>query len=142
MMKKDVCDFVRKCEVVYIATTNLDGVAETRAVLNSFDFKSSNNPEFYFTTHMDSCKIKQIQKNNKGSLYYFMEQDSLKLFGTFKIIEDKKLKEKLYKPEFNAYYPKGVNDELYGLIQFIPNKYKYYDASHNVLEGECDCCKK
>jgi general stress protein 26 len=48
------------------------------------------------------------------------------LFGNLEVVTDKSLKDRLWNDAFLEYYKNGKNDELYGVLKFIPLGYKYY----------------
>jgi len=126
---KYIVDFVKKCDVAFLSTLNLDKIPETRGLSNKInDNLVSDKFELYFTTFTNSPKMKQIQKSNAASVYYYTIDDmrSITLFGKAEIVNDKTLKDKMWRDEFKNYYPKGKGDELYGIIKFTPISYKYY----------------
>ena len=126
---KYIGDFIKKCDTAFLSTLNLNGVPEARALANRINGNVSNDKiELYFTTFGNSPKIEQIKKNNDASIYYYTIDDmrSITLFGKVEVVNDKVLKDKLWRDEFKNYYPKGKDDELYAILKFTPTSYKYY----------------
>lgn len=140
--KKYIQNVVKNCDIAFLSTLNLDNIPEGRALDNTFNKNDLNAKfELYFKTHTTSPKIAQIKKNNKVSVYYFVVDgmQNMTLFGTLEIVNDKAIKNKFWKDEFSMYYPNGKDDELYGIIKFIPNAYKYYaiiDGDYKKFEGK------
>lgn len=126
---KYIADFVKKCDTAFISTLSLDGIPETRALSNEINKDIADGKiELYFTTFSNSPKMAQIEKNGAASAYYYNIKDmkSITLFGKMEVVKDKTLKDKIWHDEFQNFYPKGKDDELYGVIKFTPMSYKYY----------------
>ena len=124
-----ITDFVKKCDTAFVSTLTLNGVPEVRALSNKINGNLvDDGVELYFTTFTNSPKIEQIRKNSDSSIYYYSVDDmrSVTLFGKIEVIDDKGLKDKIWRDEFKNFYPKGKDDELYGIIKFTPTSYKYY----------------
>ncbi len=133
---------INESETTFFATINLTGTPECRALANNFNMGALDDKlDLYFTTSTKDPKMEQIKKNNRASVYYYLVENmqNLTLFGTAEIINDKNLKDKLWRDDFVQYYPKGREDETYGIIKFVPDSYKYYTIDgeeYNRLEGK------
>lgn len=139
--KKILKHVVNTCGIAFVSTLNTEGVPECRALDNGFNKgELSEKFELYFTSYTNSPKIEQIKKDKRSSVYCYIPDNmqSITLFGTLEIINDKAIKDKFWKEEFSRYYPKGKDDESYGIIKFTTNKYKYYtmaEGNYKKLEG-------
>lgn len=136
--KKYIENLVKECESAFFSTLNLDGIPETRALANWFNQKDTNINALYFTTYAYSAKTEQIKKFNKSSIYYYSSKtmQSITLFGIVEIINDKKIKDSFWNDKLKNYYPKGKDDENYGLIKFTPKSFKYYKCCGDTAESK------
>ncbi|MDR0647605.1 MAG: hypothetical protein LBF43_04200 [Puniceicoccales bacterium] len=57
------------------------------------------------------------------------------LFGDLELVNDKSLKNKLWREEFLQYYKNGKDDERYGVFKFAPAGYEYYPYE----DGDFSC---
>ncbi|GHT93297.1 hypothetical protein FACS1894122_08300 [Alphaproteobacteria bacterium] len=96
----------------------------------------------FFDCHTNSQKVEQIKRNGNASLYYLVPENikNVTLFGKAESVDDKSLKDKLWKDEFAQYYKNGKEDELYEVLKFVPTGYKYYiysaDGVPEKIEGK------
>jgi general stress protein 26 len=130
-IKKDVIEIIGSCDVAFLSTINLGKFPETRAMSNALNRSVADDLSIHFAAHTISPKFGQIEKNDNASLYYFIPENmkNMILFGKIEPVNDKSLKSKLWIDEFATYYKNGKDDELYGVLKFIPTGYKYYDHS-------------
>ena len=134
----------------YLTTLNDQGLPETRAMMNLrnislypnlVDFFKKNNDGFiiYFSTNTASSKIGQI-KNNPNVCVYFSKPEEYKgcmLSGEIKIIHDQKIKNILWQDYWTMYYPKGVTDPDYAILELKPKLLKvYYQLSTFTIKKD------
>ncbi|GMO57399.1 MAG: hypothetical protein Ta2D_03170 [Rickettsiales bacterium] len=132
-------NIIKENSPILFSTVREDGTPETRALENSFNARQVFNDdkiELYYGTHTGLDKTIQLENNNKASVYVsLLDFRNLTLFGTAEIVTDKAIKESLWFDELLEQYD-GKDDEMYCLIKFTPNEYKYYDQERNKIEGE------
>jgi general stress protein 26 len=133
-IKKDVVEIIRADGIAFLTTVNLDDFPETRAVDNGFNRNIDENLNIYFASHTNCPKFEQIKRNSKASLYYVLLESmrNMRLFGTVEEVNDKSLKNELWRDELASYYEDGKEDASYGVLKFIPCGYKYYVMTNGV----------
>lgn len=146
--KKLSVELIENSLVAYLSTIDSDGFPITRALLNT-RFKE-RYPEFskffnqledkyvmYFSTNTSSSKIDHIKKNPKVSVY-FCDPDGFKgvMFGgEVEIVEDMDIKQEFWVDTSIRYYPKGLGDPDYTILQFNPrNVIVYYKLQQFKFE--------
>ena len=90
---------------------------------------SLSNPEnisqLYFTTTMDSNKVKRLQKNNKASINCYTAENNITLVGEAEIFSDQETKSR-YWQDWAALgadvYPGGVTDPNYCFVRFTTKR--------------------
>lgn len=126
-------------EAAYLTMIDSNGFPQTRAMLNLrntkkypelIDIFQQHKSDFlvYFTTNMSSPKIERIKKNPKVCVYYCKPEEWLGLMiaGTMKIVDDRDIKNELWQNNWTMYYPGGVEDPDYIILQLQPKFIKGY----------------
>jgi len=81
--------------------------------------------ELYFTTTMDSNKVKRLQENKKASINCYTSMDNISLVGDVEICSDEETKRKYWQAWVESgsdVYPGGVSDPNYCLIKFTTKR--------------------
>jgi len=125
--KKKALELIKKSKTCVLATVDKNGFPNMRAMMN---LKNDGLQTIWFSTNFSSIKIAQIKKNKKGGVYFFDEKmfKGLRLIGEIKIKTDKASREKLWHPGFEIYYPKGVNDPDYCVLELKIKAGNYYQG--------------
>ncbi|GHT97855.1 hypothetical protein FACS1894126_2670 [Alphaproteobacteria bacterium] len=138
-----MAEVINSCQFAFLSTINLDGFPETRAMSNIINMNTDEELKIYFSSQTNSPKVEQIKRNNNASLYYFVTENmkNVTLFGRIESVNDESLKNELWNEKFAPHYRNGKDDELYGILKFIPTGYKYYAYSSagipKKIEGQC-----
>ncbi len=129
--KKKALTLIKKSKTVILATVDGKGYPNMRAMLNlgNDDLKT-----IWFSTNSSSNKIKQAVKNKKAGAYFFDETafKGLRLMGEIKVRKDQEAREKLWRPGFEMYYPKGVNDPDYCVLELKVKTGNYHQGFEKV----------
>ena len=80
------------------------------------------------STNTGSQHVQSLLKNGRACLYFSDDAsfEGLCLYGTAHIRTDRKYKELLWNPGDEKYYPLGVDDPDYCVIEFIAERGRYY----------------
>jgi general stress protein 26 len=129
-------DLMDRSDAAILSTIDENGFPATRAMLNlrnksSYpslcDFMSKTNM-IYFTTNTSLSKVRQIQKNPNGCVYFFIpsEFSGLTIQGTLEIITDRSIKSSLWQNGWTMYYTSGIDDPEYTIFRLKPVAIKGY----------------
>ncbi len=126
-------------DVCYLSTIDEKNFPQTRAMLNLRNprqypglapiyIKHENDFLVYFTTNTSSQKIRQIKNNPNVSVYYSKpgEWRGLMLGGKIEIVADQNIKNSTWQDGWKDYYPGGVDDPDYSVLQLKPDILKLY----------------
>ena len=104
--------------------------ARPMAVLD-VDFDGS----VWFFTGKDSPKIDQIQNEPRVNVAYSdpSNQDYVSLSGVAKLVIDKALNEKYWKPQFEAWFPDGLEDPQLSLLKIEVDGAEYWDSPSSTV---------
>ncbi|MFX1417547.1 MAG: pyridoxamine 5'-phosphate oxidase family protein [Promethearchaeota archaeon] len=131
--------------VAYLSTIDHNGFPITRALLNTrckerypefskFFKKLRDKFVMYFSTNTSSSKIDHIKENSKVSVYFCNPEnfEGLLFGGEVEIIEDMNIKQQFWLETSIRYYPKGLNDPDYTILQFKPKEAMFYYKVNQV----------
>lgn len=115
-LKEEVWSHFKDLQFVYLATAEGDQPRVRPVTLLYIDKK------FWITTGTNSAKVKQIKANPKMEFCLLFEEQKkqgyIRAAGMAKIIQDKKIKEKIAKNcDFFSSYFKSPDDPNYTLIE-------------------------
>ena len=144
-VKNQCLELIETSKAAYLTTVDSDGNPITRAMFNLrnkeqfpefSDFFKNQDNEFsiYISTNTSSSKVTHI-KNNPAINVYFCDPEDFKgvmLGGKAQIVENKKLKQKIWLDWWTRYYPKGVEDPDYTLLMLNPMNLRYYYKLNQV----------
>lgn len=91
--------------------------------------------DVWFFTKKDSPKVEQIQSEPRVNVAYSdpSNQDYVSLAGNAKLVVDQTLNEKYWKPQFEAWFPDGVDDPQLGLLKIEVEGAEYWDAPSSTV---------
>jgi pyridoxamine 5'-phosphate oxidase len=129
--KQKALALIKKSEVVVLSTIDEEGYPNMRVLLN---LERDGLNTIWFSTNSPSEKVKQIAKNEKAGAYFFDAAafQGLRLTGDIKIRQDQEAREKLWRPGFEKYYPQGVTDPDYCVLELKVKKGNYYEGFEKV----------
>jgi len=144
-VKQECLELIKKSKAAYLTTIDSNGNPITRAMLNlrnneqfpefsELFEKQENKFLIYISTNTSSSKVTHIEKNTNINVY-FCDPDDFKgvmLGGNAEIVEDKKLKHKIWLDWWTKYYSEGVDDPDYTLLRLNPKNLRYYYRLNQV----------
>lgn len=83
----------------------------------------------FFATYTSSNKVKHYQNNPKACVYFFQKGKNfqgLMITGLMEIVDDIKIKEKLWTNFYYKFYKKGINDPQYCILKFICEQAQWF----------------
>ncbi|ASA22424.1 pyridoxamine 5'-phosphate oxidase family protein [Paenibacillus donghaensis] len=111
---------------VFVGSVSSDGFPNLKAMLAPR--QRENLHRLYFTTNTSSMRVKQFKENNKACLYFCDQTNFLgvMLTGTMEVLEDSHSKEMIWRKGDTMYYPLGVTDPDYCVLQFTSQSGRLY----------------
>ena len=131
-------------DVAVVTTMDGNGFPQSRAMFNlpnstAFPgltpFFSNHQSNFlvFFSTNTSSSKVAQIKLNPAVSVYYCHpgEWRGLMLGGSMEIVTDSAVKNALWQPGWEMYYPGGADDPDHTVLRLQPATATYYHQLNN-----------
>ena len=80
------------------------------------------------STNTSSSHIKSFQKDDRMCLYFSDDEsfEGICLYGKAVVHFDREYKELLWNEGDEKYYPKGIEDEDYCILEFVADSARYY----------------
>lgn len=124
-------ELVDSSKISILTTMDTNGYPNMRAMLS---LEHDGLKIFWFSTNKSSEKVRQIENNSKAGVYFCDEKKfmGLRLMGEIRIRTDKEARQKLWRDGFEMYYPKGVDDPDYCVLEFSTKKGRYYHGLNNI----------
>jgi len=137
---KDVSlELMESSKAAYLTTIDKEGYPITRAMFNlrnkeqfpefsEFFADQDNDFMIFISTNTSSSKVDHIKKNPKISVYFCDPEDfkGVMFGGEAEIIDDPKIKQKIWLDWWTRYYPEGLGDPDYTLFKLNPKNARFY----------------
>jgi len=109
-----------------ISSVDGDGFPNSKAMLKPREHDGLK--KFYFTTNTSSMRVGQYKNNPKASIYFYSARffKGLMLKGTMRVLEDQKTKDRIWRAGDDMYYPRGVGDPDYCVLEFTAQSGRLY----------------
>lgn len=116
-LKKAASEIIESSGTCALISLDKDGQPRSRAM---DPFPPDDDFTIWFGTNAKSRKVEQIKNDARVTLYYLDSDGTgyVSIYGEAQLVNDKKLKEKYWKKEWEAFYPDKESDYL--LIKFTP----------------------
>lgn len=129
-MKNEIKALRANAKVAYVGSVDGQGYPQVKAMLV---LEHESLARQYFSTNLSSRRAGQFLANPKACVYYCAE-DAYKgaLFtGAMRVRDDPEARELLWREGFEVYYPKGVTDDDYAVLEFTAHTVNYYHGLRN-----------
>lgn len=126
MTKEEIFEFIKKQRTSIISSVDEDGYPWSRALIQPRYIEGNS---IYFASYTSSNKVKHYKNNSKASVYFFEKgrnYQGVMIKGNMEIINDYKVKEKLWLPFYYKFYKKGVNDTEYCILKFTCDEAEWF----------------
>lgn len=136
-IRKVSLELVESADAAYVTTIDPEGYPQTRCMFNlrnKFKFPKllevfeEHRDDFMIllTTNTSSEKVAHVKENSAACLYYCKPDEfhGLMLCGTLEIVDDHRIRERLWHEGWERYYATGPNDPDHTVLRFLPTKAK------------------
>ena len=125
-------ELIKGKKIAMLTSVSEDGSFHARpmAVLD-LDFDG----DIWFFTSKDAPKVLQIEKEARVNVAYSdpEHQDYVSLAGHAKLVVDQALNQKYWQPQFEAWFPDGVDDPQLALLKVEVNGAEYWDSPSSTV---------
>lgn len=119
----------------YCALITTDSAGRTHS--RTMDpFPPEGDMKVWLGTNARSRKVREIRRNPKVTLYYFVREDQayVSITGIARLVNDPEEKAKRFKDDWKAFYPDRARDYL--LIEVTPEKLEVVSVKKGIVGDE------
>ena len=129
---KKINELIKGKQIAMLTSVSDEGHFHARpmAVLD-VDFDG----DLWFFTQKNTSKVEQIQHEARVNVAYSdpSNQDYVSLAGDARLVVDKALNEKYWQPQFEAWFPDGLDDPELALLRIEVQGAEYWDAPSSTI---------
>lgn len=116
--EKTIGGMADKLKTVFVGSIDAAGFPNIKAMLQPR--KRVGIKTFYLTTNTSSMRVAQFLKNEQACLYFCDARffRGVMLRGTMRVLTDAASKEMIWQEGDTEYYPEGVTDPDYCVLEF------------------------
>lgn len=140
-LKDELWSLVQRTKFAHISYIDDEDKPQTKMVFCNFHKGMST---FYFSSNTSSHHVQLLSKIPKTCLYISdsVNFKGLMLNGEMIVHHDHDTKQLLWHDTDTMYYPKGVDDEDYTVLEFVVHSGRYYNGRNHDLSKEVFCDKR
>jgi general stress protein 26 len=122
---------IERAPIAMVGSVNTEGFPNIKAMLN---LEHTGLGIHFFSTNTSSRRVGQFLNNAKACVYFVDEKafEGLMLVGQIQVLTDPDARRRLWREGFERYYPQGVDDPDYCVLQFCASRGNYYHGLANV----------
>ena len=122
-----IVEFIQKQKTAFIASVDEEGFPNIKAM---FVPRKIEGNCFYFTTNTSAMRTQQYLKNPRASVYFYnrgrFRYVGIMLTGTMEVLQDRDIKQEIWRNGDTMYYKQGVTDPDYCVLKFTAVKGRHY----------------
>ncbi len=119
-----------RSQVVLLGSNGTDGYPNIKAMLVT---EIDGLKKFWITTNKSAKRSTIIAHDPRSCLYFLDPQgfEGLMLVGEIVFHDDHATKQRMWRDGFDTYYPQGIDDPDYTVIEFTAKYANYYHGLQN-----------
>lgn len=130
---KKLLELIKDIDLCMLTTVDAHGDLHSRPMSNNGEVDADG--DLWFFTSMTSLKVEEIERLPKVNVSFSdpRTQRYVSVSGKGKLVRDRAKMEKLWKPQFKAWFPKGLEDPELGLLKVDATAAEYWDAHSSFV---------
>ena len=122
---------IERSKTCLLGTNGEGGFPNIKAMMN---LKHEGLKKIWFSTNTSSKRVRQLRKDNRACVYYVDEKNfiGLMLVGTIEILQDIDSRKMLWTEGAEVYYPLGLEDPDYSVLNFTAQYGNFYQGLKNL----------
>ncbi|MBP0988346.1 MAG: pyridoxamine 5'-phosphate oxidase family protein [Oscillospiraceae bacterium] len=139
MTRDEIMTLINRSLFAEIGYTDAEGRQNIRRV---FCVWHKGLGRHLISTNTSSGHVQSLMRDNRACLYFSDDAsfEAVCLYGRAEMHFEREYKELLWNAGDEKYYPKGIDDEDYCVLEFIAESGRYYryDGKGDLVKGEMD----
>ncbi|MBD2430414.1 MULTISPECIES: pyridoxamine 5'-phosphate oxidase family protein [Fischerella] len=138
---KKLRDLIQDIEYAMLTTINEEGELHSRPMATNREVEFDG--DVWFFTYASSYKVFEINRNHQVNVSYAApdKQRYVSLSGIAELVRDRQKLEELWKPQLQAWFPKGIDEPDIALIKVSVKKAEYWDSPSSLVANTISLVK-
>lgn len=125
-IKRSFLDMLERFDAGMLCTRQPDGTLRARPMAIA---EAQENGDVWFVTSLGSAKVEEVLHESGVVVTFQSKSRWLSISGRAEIVGDDALIERLWRPEWKAWFPKGKDDPELALLHVSATEAEYWDDS-------------
>lgn len=125
---KKLAELIKDIDFCMLTTIDESGDLHSRPMSSNGDIDGDGDLWFFTTT--TSLKVEETERSPKVNVSFAAPttQRYVSVTGDAKLVRDKAKMKELWRPQFKAWFPKGLEDPEIALLKVNASKAEYWDS--------------
>ncbi len=130
---KKLRELVKDIDTGMLTTIDEDGTLHSRPMSTNGEIESDGS--LWFFTYASSHKVTEVEQHQQVNVSFSApnKQRYVSMSGTAQLVQDDSKIEELWKPELQAWFPKGLDEPDIALLKVNVQKAEYWDAPSSFV---------
>ena len=135
MTQQEMHSLIQRSKIAFLGYTDESGKQNIRTVFCTFHKGIGGH---LISTNTSSAHVQSLLKNGNACLYFADTSafQALCLFGRAAVHFEREYREMLWHPQDIQYYPGGVEDEDYCVVEVVAESGRFYSGSAQNYKGD------
>jgi general stress protein 26 len=121
--KKELLEIVRDFEYAMLVTVSGRDLHGRPMAIAGVE----EDGDLYFSSHIDSTKVQEIEIDPNVAVTMQTKMKFATLYGSARVVRDRELIERMWKPDWKVWFPEGKSDPSLCLIRVNATHGEYWD---------------
>jgi general stress protein 26 len=130
---KKLRELVKDIDTGMLTTIDEDGTLHSRPMSTNGEIESDGS--LWFFTYASSHKVTEVEQHQQVNVSFSAPNKHryVSMSGTAQLVQDHSKIEELWKPELQAWFPKGLDEPDIALLKVNVQKAEYWDAPSSFV---------
>ena len=128
---KSAAELMERTQTATVGSNGTEGYPHIKCM---FKAGAEGLKTIWFSTNTSSKRVAQFREDPKACVYFLDDQKfmGLMLVGDMEVLENQEIKQRFWNDGNEIYYPLGVTDPDYCILQFTAKWGNYYHGLANA----------
>ena len=130
---KKLRELVKDIDTGMLTTIDEDGTLHSRPMSTNGEIEADGS--LWFFTYASSHKVTEVEQHQQVNVSFSApnKQRYVSMSGTAQLVQDRSKIEELWKPQLQAWFPKGLDEPDIALLKVNVQKAEYWDAPSSFI---------
>jgi general stress protein 26 len=126
-------ELVKDIKIGMLTTVDADGTMYSRPMGINREIDADGT--LWFFTYASSHKVAEVEQHHQVNVSFSepSKQQYVSISGQCKLVRDRSLIQELWKPQLQAWFPKGIDEPDIALLKVDIEKAEYWDTPNSFI---------